>query len=142
MSSALPLGRPHRGGPNHPNRSNNPRNKKPHDVYRLYAECGQLIYIGMSFDATMRIRQHASGKKWGGEIAGAQVDRFPNRDAARHAEDKAIRDELPKYNKLGLWNRDGQGSVGLRIRVRAGCEEEAKEAMLKAAIPFMVDDDA
>jgi predicted GIY-YIG superfamily endonuclease len=67
-------------------------------VYRLYADSGELLYIGMSLNPEGRVAQHRSKQPWGKEIDHYTCRWFPNREAAKAAERSAIHHEDPLYN--------------------------------------------
>lgn len=70
-------------------------------LYRMFAEDGRLLYVGISSRAAARWEQHRHDKPWWSEIARISVEHFPTRDKALAAELVAIRGEQPQHNVAG-----------------------------------------
>lgn len=60
-----------------------------------------MLYVGVSLSVLSRLAKHRDRSAWFKEIARITVENFPDRNAALAAEDKAIRDEWPEFNKRG-----------------------------------------
>lgn len=71
------------------------------NLYRHFDKDGRLLYVGISLDAIVRLRQHVASAEWAGLIATITIERHPSRDEAVAAELKAIRTENPIYNRAG-----------------------------------------
>jgi predicted GIY-YIG superfamily endonuclease len=69
-------------------------------VYRLRDERGALLYIGLTKDPERRFAQHASNKHWWPQVADIETIVYPSRIEAELAEDWAIFEEQPLYNKM------------------------------------------
>lgn len=67
-------------------------------VYRLYAEDGSLLYVGISNDPARRFQSHKGVQPWWGEVAEKTIAWYPNRLAALKAGHEAIGAEGPRYN--------------------------------------------
>ena len=68
-------------------------------LYRHYNANNDLLYVGVSLNALLRLTQHErSGASWFWDIARIEVQHFDNRGAALHAEAEAIQREAPIYN--------------------------------------------
>ena len=75
---------------------------RPTDVYRLYSD-GVLLYVGISFNAHYRFKQHTK-REWWPRVDYVQIFRYSKRSTAEAHEAKAIRDEHPIYNvDPGTW---------------------------------------
>jgi hypothetical protein len=68
-------------------------------VYRAYNAAGELLYVGNTGQGLVRLEQHAR-KDWWPEVAAVTVDHFDDRDEARYAEQTAIAEERPMYNRI------------------------------------------
>ena len=71
---------------------------KPTALYRLYAEDGTLLYIGISHQPEARFGQHSDSKEWWPQVVRREVEWFADRPAAAAAEVVAIRTEDPEHN--------------------------------------------
>jgi ribosome-binding protein aMBF1 (putative translation factor) len=67
------------------------------DLYRHFSASGELLYVGISNSTLQRLGSHRSSD-WISEIARIEIERFPDKSAARLAEREAIRSEKPRYN--------------------------------------------
>lgn len=69
----------------------------PSSVYRIFNAADEVIYLGMSYTPEVRVRLHHH-KDWGSEIARWDADWHPNREAAKQAEERLIKELWPRYN--------------------------------------------
>lgn len=69
-------------------------------VYRLYNEGGDLLYVGKSINPESRLRQHER-RIWWKDVTQIVHQWFDSEADALRAEDAAIRDENPLYNRIG-----------------------------------------
>lgn len=67
-------------------------------VYRIWDRHGRLVYIGMTNNPRLRMRQHAV-KWWWADDHRVGVEWHPNRRVARDVERAAIRAEHPPCNR-------------------------------------------
>lgn len=67
-------------------------------LYRHFDAEGQLLYVGISLSALTRLGQHKENAQWYGRIARVEIQTFPSRAAALHAEREAVRTEQPSFN--------------------------------------------
>ena len=69
-------------------------------VYRLYNDENELLYIGISWSALHRLAQHAKNQPWWHEVATIKIQSYPacTRTMAMLIEREAIIREKPKYN--------------------------------------------
>ena len=74
-----------------------------HYVYRCYDDTGRLVYVGESCDAVRRLEFHRYNSVWARHVARVRVAVHPDREAARTAEQHAIRTENPRFNRMGRW---------------------------------------
>jgi hypothetical protein len=63
----------------------------------MYGENNELLYVGQSIFALRRTFDH-DDKPWWHEVRHVSFTPLPSRNAALAAEEKAIREEKPKYN--------------------------------------------
>jgi hypothetical protein len=68
-------------------------------VYRLFDVDNELLYVGITNHTSLRLAGHASDKDWWPQVWIREVEWFPTRLEAEHAEARAIAEEGPKYNK-------------------------------------------
>jgi hypothetical protein len=71
----------------------------PTAVYRLFNSDGDLIYVGIAYDPEARSADHGREQPWWDEVARFDVTWWPNRLTAEVEEKRAIREEVPRYNK-------------------------------------------
>lgn len=79
------------------------RTNAPHHVYRCFDREGRLIYVGSSANLFSRLEQHRSSAWWSPTVAKVTATYYPNGVVARAAETRAIREEVPRWNKQGKW---------------------------------------
>lgn len=70
------------------------------ELYRYFSASGQLLYVGISGNAIRRLTSHKK-KRWGDEITRLDIEKFPDRDSAMVAEQRAIISEMPIHNVRG-----------------------------------------
>lgn len=66
-------------------------------LYRIYDKAERLLYVGISLNPEVRVRQH-SRHPWWAEVTEVTVEWFDGREAAKDAEWNAIADEDPVHN--------------------------------------------
>jgi hypothetical protein len=69
-------------------------------LYRIYGRDGKLLYVGVAFDPEERWKSHHRAPWW--PLVNprlTKVEWFRSREGAEIAEERAIRDEKPIYNK-------------------------------------------
>lgn len=71
---------------------------EPTALYRLHADDGALLYVGVSAEPLTRWKQHAGEKPWWPSVARFSLNWFRTRQEALAAETAAIRSEKPKHN--------------------------------------------
>lgn len=74
---------------------------KTHALYRFFDAKDRLLYVGESWNAVNRAKQHRRQQHWWMQVRRMTVEMHPSREAARVAEAKAIRTERPRYNRVG-----------------------------------------
>lgn len=67
-------------------------------LYRMWGNDGQLLYVGISKSALVRLGQHLTEKSWAVDIVNVTIETFPTREQAAAAEVAAIKDEKPLHN--------------------------------------------
>jgi hypothetical protein len=72
-----------------------------HHLYRHFDGMGRLLYVGESLNAVVRLAAHGKSAHWFDDIRRVEIEVFPDRESARAAETKAIRDERPLHNIRG-----------------------------------------
>jgi predicted GIY-YIG superfamily endonuclease len=74
----------------------------PTTLYRLFDVRGSLLYVGISGTTISRLNQHAADKEWFSEVVQVICEHFPSRSEAAAAELRAIRTEMPVFNRLAV----------------------------------------
>lgn len=67
-------------------------------LYRHYDADDNLLYVGISLSALMRLMQHRDSSDWFLSISKVTIENFPTREKALEAETNAIVNEKPKHN--------------------------------------------
>lgn len=69
-------------------------------VYRLYAQNGRLLYVGITNSPPHRFAQHAADKPWWPDVDErvTEVNWHPTRNAALRAEKALIQRYRPEHN--------------------------------------------
>lgn len=68
-------------------------------LYRHFDSNNELLYVGISLSALVRLGQHKEHSHWYHSIVRVEIEQFPSRKEALLAETKAIENENPKHNK-------------------------------------------
>lgn len=69
-------------------------------VYRMYDKNKQLLYVGKTDNFRNRVNAHKRGSKWFNDVKHVTLDfDFIDREAVTEAEQAAIFNEQPRYNK-------------------------------------------
>lgn len=68
-------------------------------LYRHWDKDKNLLYVGISLHAVVRLFQHKCTCAWFDQIASVTIEVFKNRQEAEIAERAAIRNESPLWNK-------------------------------------------
>jgi len=70
----------------------------PTMLYRFYDPDGNLLYVGISADAEVRLKQHECRSCWHPAAVAVKVAIYPDRKQASAAEIEAIKTEEPVWN--------------------------------------------
>jgi len=81
---------------------------REHQLYRLWAADGTLLYIGVSCSAVGRISQHINGTRWWLDVSRVTIENLGNitRATAITREINAIRREKPLHNIVGTFKEE------------------------------------
>lgn len=71
-------------------------------LYRMFNECGQLLYVGATVNIGLRLRDHARLRPWWDEVARIDLERCDSHDELISKESAAILIEGPKYNTIQM----------------------------------------
>jgi DNA-binding transcriptional regulator YiaG len=71
-------------------------------LYRHFDATGALLYIGISLRPGNRLSEHLTGSAWAGDIANVTLEWFDSFEVAFNAERRAIIQEKPLHNKIGV----------------------------------------
>lgn len=75
------------------------------DLYRYFNEDGELLYVGKSVSAPMRLLKNKYKNSWFDEVVEITIDKIDDPTELMLAEAEAIRTERPKYNVQHNKNR-------------------------------------
>jgi hypothetical protein len=101
-----------------------------HNVYRLYNDQGELLYVGCTSLGAHRWVEHAGVQPWWADVSTVRVEHYPTRDDALLAEKTWIRNGNPKHNTMrydgkphgrGIYRRHHEGSIYLVRRRNDWC---------------------
>lgn len=67
-------------------------------LYRHFNAEGELLYVGISMSALIRLAGHKYESHWYDQIAMITIENYDTISEAKEAEKVAIRSENPKYN--------------------------------------------
>lgn len=68
-------------------------------LYRHFSAAGDLLYVGISLSALVRLGQHERHSGWFASISTVKVEHFDTREQALAAERAAVENEKPQFNK-------------------------------------------
>lgn len=68
------------------------------DLYRHFNKAGELLYVGISLSAVVRLSGHRNESGWYDEIKTVTIEKIV-RGLPKYKEFEAIRFEQPKYNR-------------------------------------------
>lgn len=71
------------------------------DLYRHFNDRGDLLYVGVSLHVLTRTVQHRQDSHWFEDVTRIEIERHQSEAAAKSAEERAIREERPKFNRVG-----------------------------------------
>lgn len=89
----------------------------PTYLYRARDDNGRLLYIGIATDWTGRWRHHRERSPWFPSVSKLELELYPTRQAARDAEEAAIKREAPVHN-VEHTDRDVRRQRGSRTEHR------------------------
>jgi len=118
------------------------KTKTTHILYRMWDAKEELIYIGISRSAMVRLSQHQQTKEWAAEVHNITLEYFDSRELCKLAETKAIKSEKPKYNIVHNQNWDyiPQRIIGIPMpSIESLDEERKKKAHTKTLSPWYLD---
>jgi predicted GIY-YIG superfamily endonuclease len=87
-------------------------------LYRHFEPDGDLLYVGVSLSPLQRSQTHTESAAWREHICLIVIEPFATREEALAAEETAIRDEYPKYNRTHNGHRHPLAELK-RLRRRA-----------------------
>jgi hypothetical protein len=78
---------------------------RPTALYRFFDAEGRLLYVGIAHDPEKRWATHRLYQGWWHLVANKTHEWFPDRAAAKAAEDKALIDEMPRFDGSHIGNQ-------------------------------------
>lgn len=109
------------------------RNPRGQWLYRAWDDYGRLLYVGVSVDPAIRIRQHRTGdgSHWHGAMREWRAEWYPTEELAQCAEVIAIGTEGPLHNLAGnprlAWYRKVEPPCWEWRRVYGGPEASERD---------------
>lgn len=94
--------------------------KKLNQLYRYYDKDGNLLYVGISISAIVRMSQHRTQSSWFPLAKWSTFENFTSREEVLKAEVQAIINENPIYN---INHNKGSEDVKLKRVIRFNKEE-------------------
>lgn len=67
-------------------------------LYRMYDADDRLLYVGMTINPHLRLKQHRVQQSWWGDVNSITLTHFDTRAALADAERLAIVNERPRWN--------------------------------------------
>lgn len=111
-----------------------------HWLYRCFDAEGRLIYVGSTTDLFGRLKTHRAQAWWAGQVAKVRATVHPNGTVARQLERRAIRDEVPRWNKAHKWEgrnnwarQDWQDWLTIIAQSEGATSRELRRAMVTYA---------
>lgn len=98
------------------------------ELYRHFSASGDLLYVGISLSALIRLRAHNRTSEWANQISRVEIEQFPDRTSALAAERVAIRTEKPLRNVMGAIRKTKTPSFGKRLH-NGGCPHAEMETL-------------
>ena len=70
-------------------------------VYRAYCRCGDLLYLGITYNLFQRFAAHRQNRPpWESRMVRLEWDLYPDRATAEAVERRLIRELHPVFNKV------------------------------------------
>lgn len=98
-----------------------PNQPVPSTLYRLFAENGDLLYVGVGGNPGRRFEQYRRVKPWWDEVHTSTLDHYPTRESALEAERVAVIEEHPRYNIIHNDRRLPEATEAEFTFLCAGC---------------------
>jgi hypothetical protein len=95
-----------------------PNKSVPTEVYRLYDDRGDLVYVGLSLRMAERMSQHRMQSDWWESVTRIEIERFPDRCGAEKRERELIAMERPKHNRSAGTGAGLSESFAFRVPVQ------------------------
>jgi hypothetical protein len=98
------------------------------ELYRHFDKDGKLLYVGISLNTLKRIRDHKSQSTWFDSVVRIEIERYPSREEALIAEERAIVEEKPLLNLryAKRWGAASRGPEKQKIYEEGLAEAKAK----------------
>ena len=68
------------------------------DLYRHFGDDNKLLYVGISFNALVRLKSHRHDSTWYDKVKSVVIEKYETREDALIAEKNAIENEKPLFN--------------------------------------------
>ncbi|AXH49046.1 G-I-Y Y-I-G endonuclease [Gordonia phage Ecliptus] len=106
----------------------------PHDLYKVYDDTGELLYVGVTVDVKTRLKGHRRYAAWYERVGHIKVWVYPDRMSALDEEARCIAEEHPQHNvtpesrKSEHHRREPEASYALvRVPYMGWCHRELTE---------------
>jgi hypothetical protein len=103
-------------------------------LYRHWDENNILLYVGISYSSTTRLRQHEKSARWFKLVRSVTIEQFATRKEAELAELHAIRTENPIYNIVGVLDSSPKVTPIRKLRWKKPTYKYKGKRLLRADI--------
>ena len=108
-------------------------------LYRLFAEDGALLYVGISARPWTRFIEHREKKLWWTAVVRVEMGWHPTRESAHAAEVEVIRTEMPRHNvQHAAPSAEALEAIDALVQLReqlAAVKAEYREALTELVSP-------
>lgn len=84
-----------------------------HVLYRAVDWRNGLLYVGVTLSPGRRLREHLDSGVWWGQVAAIYLERYSTRELLLVAEQEAIENEHPRYNRMGSTHERPEKAFGI-----------------------------
>lgn len=107
---------------------------EPTAVYRLYADDGSLLYVGISKHPEKRLNEHSQLKFWWRHVTRKEITWYPTRAEAEAVEEQAIVTERPRHDRTWRMSNSTARKHGITRVVEQDTERAGVADQLRQGI--------
>lgn len=116
--------------------------ESPTFLYRFYDRDGVLLYVGITFNPSIRWHHHKGKKGWWSDVERIEATRYPNRHQAEAEEVRVIQEESPLYNIIHAVRPDPQEDFTSELdEAIDALEQQARRSAGTPRRTIRIDDD-